>query len=51
MTSIDRNGMRTPSMITIGAPTTSKGSARTNEPSVMRSGYLNGPLALAMLGA
>src|SRR5215210_7444350 len=43
--------LRTPFMITIGAPTTSKGSARANEPSVMRSGYLNGPLALGMLGA
>jgi hypothetical protein len=39
------------SIIMAGAPTTSKGSGLLNNLSVMRSGHLNGPLALGMLGA
>ena len=43
--------LRSSSIIMAGAPTTSKGCGLLNNLSVMRSGYLNGPLALGMLGA
>jgi hypothetical protein len=42
--------LRSSSIIMAGAPTTSKGCGLLNNLSVMHSGYLNGPLALGMLG-
>jgi hypothetical protein len=43
--------VRSSSIIMTAAPTTSKGSGLSNNLSVMRSSYLNGPLGLGMLGA